>query len=60
MTTTVVQKVNSPKSTVTSSMKSALKKKEKITIQAIITTVDPNTTIHVSTVQLRAFVSDSQ
>jgi hypothetical protein len=52
-TRTVVQNVSSPKSTTTSSIKLSLMKNENTAIHAIITIVDPNTTINVSTVQLQ-------
>lgn len=51
-TNTVAQNVIPPKRIVTSSMKSLLSKKEKMTIQASITIEDPKTTSHVMIVQL--------
>lgn len=53
----VDQKVNSPKSTTTSCMKSLLGKNENMMIQATITKDDPTTTAHVMPVQLRSKVS---
>jgi hypothetical protein len=50
--TTQVQNETFPNKTTTSSLKSLLSKKEKMTIQSNMTTEDPTTTIQVRKVQL--------